>query len=50
MSQDNMVKMECSQCHNTHYFTTKNPHIKVRLELKKHCKVTRKHAVQKQTK
>lgn len=51
MSQDNMIKMECTVCKHTNYFSTKNKkNIKDRLELSKHCKFCRKHEDHKETK
>jgi large subunit ribosomal protein L33 len=39
MSQDNLVKFECSECHRVNYHTTRNKKRlpKVRLELMKFC-------------
>ncbi|MDO8581359.1 MAG: 50S ribosomal protein L33 [bacterium] len=51
MSQDNLIKLECTECHNLNYHTTKNKKtIKARLELKKHCKWCKKHTPHKETK
>lgn len=51
MSQDNMIKFECTECHNVNYFSRKNKKlIKERLELKKYCKECRKHTAHKETK
>ncbi|MDP3296849.1 MAG: 50S ribosomal protein L33 [Thermodesulfovibrionia bacterium] len=51
MSQDNLIKLECSVCHRINYFSTKNKKtLKTRLELKKHCKWCKKHTPHKETK
>ncbi|HBW74141.1 MAG: 50S ribosomal protein L33 [Candidatus Magasanikbacteria bacterium GW2011_GWA2_45_39] len=51
MSQDNLVKMECTQCKRVPYHTHKNKKtLKSRLELKKHCKFCKKHTPHKETK
>lgn len=51
MSQDNMVKLECTECKRVNYFSRKNKKtLKNRLELKKHCKFCGKHTVHKETK
>lgn len=51
MSQDNMIKMECSVCKQANYFSTKNKKIlKNRLELSKFCRHCKKHVPHKETK
>ncbi len=51
MSQDNMIRFECTECKNTTHFSNKNKRIlKGRLELNKHCKFCRKHTLNKETK
>jgi len=51
MSQDNMIKMECTECKRVNYFSRKNKKIlKERLELKKFCKHCKKHVLHKETK
>ncbi|MDO8435617.1 MAG: 50S ribosomal protein L33 [bacterium] len=51
MSQDNLIKFECSECHRVNYFSSKNKKVlKNRLELKKHCKWCKKHTTHKETK
>ncbi|MBI2551257.1 50S ribosomal protein L33 [Candidatus Uhrbacteria bacterium] len=51
MSQDAMIKFECSVCKQTGYHSRKNKKIlKERLELKKFCKWCRKHQKHKETK
>lgn len=49
--KDNLVKLECSECHNLNYYTQKNKKkLKVRLELKKYCKNCKKSTAHKETK
>lgn len=50
MSQDSMIKMECTECKHVNYNTSKNPRIKGRLETSKHCKFCGKHTLHKETK
>ncbi len=51
MSQDNLIKMECTECKRITAYTFKNVRkIKKRLELKKYCKHCRKHTPHKETK
>ena len=51
MSQENLIKLECTNCHRINYHSTKNKKtIKARLELKKYCKWCKKHTVHKETK
>ncbi len=51
MSQDNLVKLECSECHRITYRTFKNKKtLKNKLELKKFCKWCKKHTLHKETK
>lgn len=52
MSQDNLVKFECSECHRVNYHTKRNKKrlSKVRLELKKFCKWCDAHVKHKETK
>ncbi|PIP33574.1 50S ribosomal protein L33 [Candidatus Falkowbacteria bacterium CG_4_10_14_0_2_um_filter_48_10] len=51
MSQDNMIKMECTKCKRINYFSHKNKKIlKNRLELSKYCKFCRQHTPHKETK
>ena len=51
MSQDNLMKLECTECHNINYQSHKNKKIlKDRLELKKYCKFCKKHILHKETK
>ena len=51
MSQANLAKLECSECHNINYNSTRNKKaVKERLELKKYCKKCKKHTLHKETK
>ncbi|MFA4937141.1 MAG: 50S ribosomal protein L33 [Patescibacteria group bacterium] len=51
MSQDNLIKLECSECHQiTHHTYRNKKKVKTRLETKKHCKWCKKHTPHKETK
>ncbi|MFA5953919.1 MAG: 50S ribosomal protein L33 [Patescibacteria group bacterium] len=51
MSQDNLIKMQCTSCNQINYHTYKNKKkLKGRLELKKHCAWCGKHTLHKETK
>jgi large subunit ribosomal protein L33 len=51
MSQDNLIKFECTECKNLNYHSSKNKKtLKTRLELKKFCKKCKKHVLHKETK
>ncbi len=53
MSQDNMIKLECSTpaCKTVNYFSKKNKKkLKDRLVLKKYCKKEKVHTEHKETK
>lgn len=51
MSQDNMIKLECTECKTINYHSHKNKKtLKERLEMKKFCKVCRQHTLHKETK
>lgn len=51
MSQDNLIKFECTECKHLNYHSQKNKKIlKNRLELKKFCKWCKKHTLHKETK
>ncbi len=51
MSQDNMIKLECTECKRVNYYSRKNKKIiKERLQLKKYCKYCKKHTLHKETK
>ena len=49
--RENMIKLECTECKRTNYFSRKNKKLlKNRLELKKYCRHCRKHVMHKETK
>jgi large subunit ribosomal protein L33 len=52
MSQDNLIKMECTECKHVNYHSSKNKKtIKGRLELMKFCSAQcKKHTLHKETK
>ncbi|MFA6551348.1 MAG: 50S ribosomal protein L33 [Patescibacteria group bacterium] len=51
MSQDNMIKLECTACKRVNYNSKKNKKtIKQRLELSKFCRPCKKHTPHKETK
>ncbi|MCU0678892.1 MAG: 50S ribosomal protein L33 [Planctomycetes bacterium] len=51
MSQDNMIKLECSSCKRVTYYSRKNKKtLKERLQLKKFCRFCKKHTLHKETK
>ncbi|MBL7053893.1 50S ribosomal protein L33 [Patescibacteria group bacterium] len=51
MSQENLIKFECSECKRINYFSRKNKKlIKERLELRKYCKWCKHHTKHKETK
>ncbi|MEK7158194.1 MAG: 50S ribosomal protein L33 [Patescibacteria group bacterium] len=50
MSQENLIKLECTECKRITYYTYRNKKLKTRLELKKHCKWCKKHTAHKETK
>lgn len=51
MTQENLVKLECSECKQTNYYTQKNKSkLKDRLELNKFCKHCEEHTEHKETK
>lgn len=51
MSQDNMIKLECTECKTVNYFSRKNKKtLKNRLEMNKFCKGCKKHTLHKETK
>jgi len=51
MPQDNLIKLECTECKRVMYHSTKNKKtIKARLELEKFCRNCKKHTKHKETK
>ena len=50
MPQKTRVRLKCVECGENNYDTTRNGKLKVRLELKKHCKHCGGHRIHKETK
>lgn len=51
MSQDNLIKMQCTQCKRINYWTSKNKKkVERKIEIKKFCPWCKKHTVHKETK
>jgi len=51
MSQETLIKLECTGCRKVTHFSRKNKKtLKNRLEMKKHCKFCKKHTPHKETK
>ncbi|PIV51591.1 50S ribosomal protein L33 [Candidatus Falkowbacteria bacterium CG_4_9_14_3_um_filter_36_9] len=51
MPQDNMIKLECTECKSVNYYSRKNKKtLKERLALSKFCKHCQKHTPHKETK
>lgn len=51
MSQDNLIKLECTECKRVTHHTSKNKKkLSARLQLKKHCRFCHKHTLHKETK
>ncbi len=51
MSQENLIKLECGECHRVNYHSHKNKKtIKQRLEISKFCNWCKKHTAHKETK
>lgn len=47
---DNLVRLKCTECSRTNYFTRRNKKTTEKLELKKYCKWEKKHTVHKEVK
>ena len=46
-----IITLECTECKNRNYTTTKNNrNVRDRLELKKYCKFCKKHTTHRETK
>ncbi|MDZ7612064.1 MAG: 50S ribosomal protein L33 [Candidatus Moranbacteria bacterium] len=44
MSQDNLIRLQCSECKKINYYSQKNQKkIQEKLQLKKHCPNCKKH-------
>ncbi|MFA5946349.1 MAG: 50S ribosomal protein L33 [Patescibacteria group bacterium] len=51
MSQDTLIKLECTVCKKLNYRSSKNKKtLKDRLELSKHCSTCKAHTAHKETK
>ncbi|MDD5043397.1 MAG: 50S ribosomal protein L33 [Patescibacteria group bacterium] len=51
MSQDNLIKLECSECKRVTHFSKKNKKtLRERLAMKKYCRHCKKHTPHKETK
>ncbi len=51
MSQDNLIRMQCTECKEYNYHTNKNiKKLKEKLELKKYCPKCKKHTVHREKK
>ncbi|MDQ5970842.1 MAG: large subunit ribosomal protein [Patescibacteria group bacterium] len=51
MPQDNLIKLECADCHKINYHSNRNKKtIKAKLELQKYCRHCKKHTHHKETK
>jgi large subunit ribosomal protein L33 len=52
MSQDNLIKFQCTECKEINYYSQKNTKklSQVKLELKKHCSSCKKHTIHKEKK
>jgi large subunit ribosomal protein L33 len=51
MSQENMIKLECTECKTVNYRSRKNKKVlKERMEMNKFCKNCNKHTLHKETK
>ncbi|MEK7175030.1 MAG: 50S ribosomal protein L33 [Patescibacteria group bacterium] len=49
MSQDNLIKLNCSVCKRTNYWTSKNKKkVTRKIELKKFCKWCKKSTIHKE--
>ena len=51
MSQDKLIKLQCSECKEINYYSVKNKKQNPdKLEMKKHCKRCKKHTLHKEMK
>ena len=51
MSQDKLIKLQCTECKRINYWSRKNKKkIEKKIELKKYCKWDRKHTIHKEAK
>ena len=51
MSQDNLIKLQCTVCKHVNYQSTRNKKtLKIKLELSKYCRWCKKHTPHKELK
>jgi large subunit ribosomal protein L33 len=51
MSQDNLIKLQCSGCKRINYWSRKNKKkVERKIEIKKYCKWCKKHIMHKEAK
>ena len=51
MSQDNLIKLQCTECKHINYHTKRNKKmVKAKLDLKKYCKWCKKRQPHKEAK
>lgn len=51
MSQENLIKFQCTKCKRINYFSKKNKKkLQGKLEMKKYCKHCREHVAHKEMK
>lgn len=51
MSQDNLIKLQCTNCKRVNYFSKRNKKkVKEKIELKKFCQWCNKHTIHKEAK
>jgi large subunit ribosomal protein L33 len=51
MPQENLIKLQCSQCKRNNYFSHRNKKtVKEKIALKKYCKHCRQRTLHKETK
>ena len=51
MSQENLIKLQCTKCKRINYWSHKNRRkVERKIEIKKFCKWCRKHTLHKETK
>ncbi len=51
MSQERLIKLQCTECKNNGYFTFKSKGVeKEKMESKKYCKKCKKHTLHKEAK
>ena len=51
MSQDRLIKLQCTKCKGINYYSTKNKKtVEKKIELKKHCAKCKAHTIHKEMK